>query len=114
MFVGARDHPHVAAAHPLEPRHRVGGDRLIGMADMRATLGIADRGGDVDGGLIRGHARPLAAAGREGKYCVSARGAQSGFRSEAPTSGLQSLMRPSYAVLCLKKKTSLHFRHHLK
>src|SRR3546814_3113814 len=70
--------------------------------------------------LIRGHARALAAAGREGKYCVGARGAQSGFgrghfpvsspriksalRSEEHTSELQSLMRISYAVFCLKKK----------
>src|SRR3546814_14975473 len=37
--------------------------------------------------LIRGHARALAAAGREGKYCVSARGAQSGFgRGHFPVS----------------------------
>src|SRR3546814_1876222 len=93
MFVGARDHPHVAAAHPLEPRHRVGGDRLIGMADMRATIGIADRGGDVEGGLIRGHARALAAAGREGKI------------GRAP-SELQSLMRISYAGCSLRTKNS--------
>src|SRR3546814_20718897 len=47
MFVGARDHPHVAGAHPREPRHRVGGDRLLGMADKRATLGRSEwrRGG---------------------------------------------------------------------
>src|SRR3546814_583772 len=57
------------------------------ISDMRATIGIADRGGDVEGGLIRGHARALAAAGREGKYCVSARGAQSGFgRGHFPVS----------------------------
>ena len=27
----------------------VGGDRLIGMADMRRAVGVADRGGDVEG-----------------------------------------------------------------
>src|SRR3546814_10607029 len=39
---------------------------------------------------------------------------QSGMedRSEEHTSELQSLMRNSYAVLCLKKKTSVHCQHH--
>src|SRR3546814_6078465 len=32
-------------------------------------------------------------------------------RSEEHTSELQSLMRISYAVFCLKKKTSLHYPH---
>lgn len=40
---------HVAAAEPLETCDDVGRDRLIGMADMRAAIGIADRGGDVIG-----------------------------------------------------------------
>src|SRR3546814_2990162 len=31
-----------------------------------------------------------------------------GFRSEEHTSELQSLMRISYAVFCLKKKTKIH------
>src|SRR3546814_2640783 len=75
------------AIRPVVP---AAADKLLdqmGIADMRATIGIADRGGDVEGGLIRGHARALAAAGREGKYCVSARGAQSGFgRGHFPVS----------------------------
>src|SRR3546814_2450898 len=33
-------------------------------------------------------------------------------RSEEHTSELQSLMRISYAVFCLKKKTSNNFKHH--
>src|SRR3546814_2706831 len=33
---------------------------------------------------------------------------QQGFRSEEHTSELQSLMRISYAVFCLKKKTLIH------
>src|SRR3546814_1604847 len=33
------------------------------------------------------------------------------FRSEEHTSELQSLMRISYAVFCLKKKTTLHTIH---
>src|SRR3546814_4631083 len=35
-------------------------------------------------------------------------------RSEEHTSELQSLMRISYAVFCVKKKTSLHSRHNAK
>src|SRR3546814_5590038 len=34
-----------------------------------------------------------------------------GFRSEEHTSELQSLMRISYAVFCLKKKTIQEYRH---
>ena len=49
MFVGAGDEAHVSALRPAEPRHRVGGNRFIGMADVRAAVGIADRGGDVEG-----------------------------------------------------------------
>src|SRR3546814_4525453 len=33
-----------------------------------------------------------------------------GFRSEEHTSELQSLMRISYAVLCLKKKKKQHYK----
>ena len=33
---------------PLEARDRVGGDRLIGVADVRLAVGVGDRGGDVD------------------------------------------------------------------
>src|SRR3546814_9003543 len=32
-------------------------------------------------------------------------------RSEEHTSELQSLMRRSYAVFCLKNKTQIHYRH---
>src|SRR3546814_10857136 len=39
------------------------------------------------------------------------RGGGGGRRSEEHTSELQSLMRISYAVFCLKKKSSLHHRH---
>src|SRR3546814_3670279 len=35
------------------------------------------------------------------------------FRSEEHTSELQSLMRISYAVFCLKKKTTSHSKTHL-
>src|SRR3546814_3634329 len=45
---------------------------------------------------------------KDGGYCVSFYGwAKIGLRSEEHTSELQSLMRISYAVFCLKKKRYL-------
>src|SRR3546814_7398286 len=41
---------------------------------------------------------------RERVRCVELEVSQHGFRSEEHTSELQSLMRISYAVFCLKKK----------
>src|SRR3546814_8978513 len=39
-------------------------------------------------------------------------GGQVRYRSEEHTSELQSLMRISYAVFCLKKKTTRHIKNH--
>jgi hypothetical protein len=49
MLVGAGLEEDVAAVLALETRDRVGGDHLIGVPDMRAAIGIMDRGGDVEG-----------------------------------------------------------------
>ena len=49
MFVGSRDQPDVAAAQSMESGNGIGGDRLICMADMRTTVGIAYRCGDIKG-----------------------------------------------------------------
>src|SRR3546814_7175828 len=63
-----------------------------------------------DGAMVYAHAngRDLAeTADRVGEYLekgYKAVRAQSGMRSEEHTSELQSLMRISYAVFCLKKK----------
>ena len=35
VLVGARQEEHVLAVEPLEARDRVGGDRLVGVTDMR-------------------------------------------------------------------------------
>src|SRR3546814_7571821 len=45
-----------------------------------------------------------------GRQCASAQ-SQSDVKSEEHTSELQSLMRISYAVFCLKKKTKHHKTH---
>src|SRR3546814_9705388 len=50
--------------------------------------------------VIAEHLRILGAAGNDFRYCPELL-----LRSEEHTSELQSLMRISYAVFCLKKKT---------
>src|SRR3546814_2314039 len=47
-----------------------------------------------------------------GGLLSSARSSSTASRSEEHTSELQSLMRNSYAVFCLKKKTQLHKLQH--
>src|SRR3546814_8166137 len=47
---------------------------------------------------------PIVARDRPGLFGVRLKGFDIGFRSEEHTSELQSLMRISYAVFCLKKK----------
>src|SRR3546814_8109282 len=80
------------------------GDRALGSEPMRvAALGRAILGGLQAGGVvgivkhIPGHGRALLDT-HEALPTVTA-------RSEEHTSELQSLMRISYAVFCLKKKT---------
>src|SRR3546814_3117398 len=70
-------------------------------ADMvRAAVGAVDDGVGFTGELVLKalvHQTP-----------DDGRAACAGVRSEEHTSELQSLMRSSYAVFCLKKKTRLH------
>src|SRR3546814_5660130 len=49
-----------------------------------------------------------ATAGGGDQACFQAAGAPAKYRSEEHTSELQSLMRNSYAVFCLKKKKKTH------
>src|SRR3546814_4173927 len=89
--------------------HLVGGRGSAGAHDDAGTLvrdlcvgeaGIGDRfahGDVVIGGAVAHEAPDLAVD-----------------RSEEHTSELQSLMRISYAVFCLKKKKPLHKRHTLR
>ncbi len=49
VLVGAGEKKHILAVETLKARQRVGRDRLIGMADMRHTVRIGDRGRDVEG-----------------------------------------------------------------
>src|SRR3546814_9058751 len=61
---------------------------------------VLDGAGDI-GRTVERQAK--ATAGRRGDLCKGGSG-----RSEEHTSELQSLMRISYAVFCLKKKISTH------
>ena len=60
VLVGAGEEEHVMAVEPHEAGDRVGGDRFVGVADMRRAVGIGDRRGDVEG--LSGHviSAPLA------------------------------------------------------
>src|SRR3546814_8900376 len=79
---------------------------------FRSCSGVPSRGDHREGArhAERGHARPEPrsrppARGRTGP-CTRLVSASSSSRSEEHTSELQSLMRISYAVFCLKKKTN--------
>src|SRR3546814_2536423 len=82
-------------AFDLEP------DRRIEGTETHRGLGAGARGELVD------HRHPRAAAGQRG--CDVERL----VRSEEHTSELQSLMRISYAVFCLKKKNKTNTRYSL-
>src|SRR3546814_6959715 len=76
-------------------------DAVHARASGIARLGIGDRAGDQEVGL---HVVVLA---------VEQRRVEAQARSEEHTSELQSLMRNSYAVLCLKnKKTNRTHNNH--
>src|SRR3546814_4608966 len=73
------------------------GDHVGAAADRDAAelVGLVQQFGGVGGGRLQGEHRRHAGLHHVGKL----------FRSEEHTSELQSLMRISYAVFCLKKKT---------
>src|SRR3546814_5000272 len=87
---------------------------------------VADhRLGGLSGG-VRGHDRQTARTAylcrqlvlpqlhhhhRDAPYRQQPGGSGDNLRSEEHTSELQSLMRISYAVFCLKKKKTLHKKH---
>jgi len=48
VLVGAGQEEHILAVQPLEARQDVGGDDVVGVADMRLAVGVEDRRGDVE------------------------------------------------------------------
>src|SRR3546814_2393079 len=82
------------------PLHRTAGDRRIGVAglDVRARLSKS-----VDRALRGTACKAVARFGQSiDEHCLP----DKLTRSEEHTSELKSLMRTSYAVFCLKKKTN--------
>src|SRR3546814_2504394 len=77
--------------------------RLKADADSGAVKkGLAEESGEGDGAAIIGRAAK----------CPAGRTEKGAIRSEEHTSELQSLMRISYAVFCLKKKTKAKLNVH--
>src|SRR3546814_8895933 len=78
--------------------------------ERRSAGSVLQRTPDLSGRA--GKAEPRAGGGREdrrGQCADEARGrAQGALRSEEHTSELQSLLRNSYAVFCLKKKQKIN------
>src|SRR3546814_3905157 len=97
LAVGARH----AGDHGVEDAVAGGGG--VGLAD-------AAQGGRVDRQAGRGDAHAFQALEL---VEVASRVRERGGRSEEHTSELQSLMRISYAVFCLKKKNNTNSNHSL-
>src|SRR3546814_5477986 len=110
-----------------DPWHAVFSFVVLGLLDGGDGIGAADRipqrhplGELIPAGLAAGHVRHPIGDGPAGHLRaveVQARledavGQQVVERSEEHTSELQSLMRISYAVFCLKKKT-IHLSNHV-
>ncbi len=59
VLVGAGQEEHVLAALAVVARHHVGGDRRVGVAQVRGRVDVVDRRGHVEGHLQAGYC-PLA------------------------------------------------------
>src|SRR3546814_4773985 len=82
------------------PAARTQGERAVGFAARIPRSPVAAHLGVLRG--FRHRRRPLAAAGQHPGTPLAA--GRAAYRSEEHTSELQSLMRISYAVFCLKKQ----------
>src|SRR3546814_9249772 len=75
--------------------------------DCRLQMGGSDQWGNIIGGVeLARRVGGVELFGLTAPLLTTASGAKMGKRSEEHTSELQSLMRISYAVFCLKKKTT--------
>src|SRR3546814_10031574 len=77
------------------------------LADRKYKPGLTNAGRGVRAGNQRKRGRlrgPVSCCGRNAQMRCSMPNSAKPFRSEEHTSELQSLMRISYAVFCLKKK----------
>src|SRR3546814_6223095 len=96
---GGHQYDELVPAHPAQAvaladrRRRRRSERLQHIVANRMAMGVVDRLEPVEIGIGE-HQRQLVSPGK-----------RDGGRSEEHTSELQSLMRISYAVFCLKKNT---------
>src|SRR3546814_8196834 len=96
---------------------RVAGHRLAAAGDLHQQVAHADDGERRSGRLRlparRAHGQLLAfGGGRRVRGTLVFKQRARDLRSEEHTSELQSLMRISYAVFCLKKKHKYTHRRH--
>src|SRR3546814_6034040 len=84
--------------------HDVSPARSVGVVGAAAVHGQMRMHGDVARGI--GHLLGQAELAALGKHVERITATVGAVRSEEHTSELQSLMRISYAVFCLKKKTN--------
>src|SRR3546814_9851097 len=102
-IVGAEHALELKGAHALlAGGHELSGQHPLGQLDLAALHDGADSHGEgLAAFFALMHARPGGLALELGNAV--------GVRSEEHTSELQSLMRNSYAVFCLKKKTKSYY-----
>src|SRR3546814_10924810 len=123
LFLIIRRPPRSTLTDPLFPYTTlVRSGRLARVVDACRVLGQALQDAELVGDLVQ-HAEPAAdGVGRDlpgqrehlGAAAIGGRQRCAGVedRSEEHTSELQSLMRISYAVFCLKKKQTLKRQQH--
>src|SRR3546814_4149147 len=107
VFQDFRLIPHLSARDNIALPLRIAG---VGEEDLAGPVGEMLSWIGLDG---RAEARPATLSGGEQQRVAIAR-AVIARRSEEHTSELQSLMRSSYAVFCLKKKKTKHHREKTK
>src|SRR3546814_1295565 len=107
LFRSSRCHAERGAGHRTPPR-------AISSLCVSWHFGMGARQLSRIGGppnLLRKSAPPPPANAAASRSLTAGAGAHAGCRSEEHTSELQSLMRISYAVFCLKKKKHIDNKH---
>src|SRR3546814_4790440 len=95
--------PHPALLRPLVAKHRA---LVIELGRQALRQAAGDQGAADAGGTLGAQRQLFAAAVGEAVHILGDH-----VRSEEHTSELQSLMRISYAVFCLKKKNIRHYTY---
>src|SRR3546814_10420175 len=94
---------------PFTPLFRSDVARLLAVGDQRGVVGEALVGGQLGAAGQLAELGPVLPALEAGERHEAVVARLVDVRSEAHTSELQSLMRISYAAVCLKTKTTPHY-----